>query len=100
LFAAQSDQDRLRSVLVDMTKTSSDFRAAASKALEALADGLLPKLRPIMDELGAVRLTTLLADVFSHYALALYWLPLVVHLTGVARAQVAGQPQGIWLACL
>lgn len=55
LFAAQSDQDRLRSVLVDMTKTSSDFRSAGSKALEALADGLLPKLRPIMDELGAVR---------------------------------------------
>lgn len=38
-----------------MTKTSSDFRAAASKALEALADALLPRLRPIMDELGAVR---------------------------------------------
>lgn len=54
LFAAQSDQDRLRSVLVDMTKTSSDFRSAGSKALEGLADGLLPKLRPIMDELGAV----------------------------------------------
>lgn len=41
-------------MLVDMTKTSSDFRGAGSKALEALADGLLPKLRPIMDELGAV----------------------------------------------
>lgn len=53
LFAAQSDLDRLRSVLVDMTKTSSDFRAATSKALEALADALLPRLRPIMDELGA-----------------------------------------------
>lgn len=37
-----------------MTKTSGDFRAAASKALEALADALLPRLRPIMDELGAV----------------------------------------------
>jgi hypothetical protein len=54
LFASPADQDRLRSVLVDMTKTSSDFRAATSKALEGLADGLLPKLRPIMDELGAV----------------------------------------------
>lgn len=54
LFASQSDLDRLRSVLVDMTKTASDFRAAAAKALEALADGLLPRLRPIMDELGAV----------------------------------------------
>jgi hypothetical protein len=54
LFAAQSDQDRLRSVLVDMTKTSSDFRSAGSKALEGLADGLLPRLRPIMDDLGAV----------------------------------------------
>ena len=54
LFGAQSDLERLRSVLVDMTKTSSDFRGAASKALEGLADGLLPRLRPIMDELGAV----------------------------------------------
>jgi hypothetical protein len=54
LFAAPADQDRLRSVLVDMTKTSSDFRTATSRALEGLADGLLPKLRPIMDELGAV----------------------------------------------
>lgn len=60
LFAAQSDQERLRSVLVDMTKTSSDFRSAGSKALEALADGLLPRLRPIMDELGAVRFRSLL----------------------------------------
>jgi hypothetical protein len=52
-------------VLVDMTKTASDFKAAASKALEALADGLLPKLRPILDELGVVRLTTLLCNSVS-----------------------------------
>jgi hypothetical protein len=56
LFAAQSDQDRLHSVLIDMTKTASDFRAAANKALEAVADGLLPRMRPILDELGAVGL--------------------------------------------
>lgn len=42
------------SVLVDMTKTAADFRAAASKALEVLADGLLPRLRPVLDEVGAV----------------------------------------------
>jgi hypothetical protein len=43
------------SVLVDMTKTAGDFRAAANKALEAAADGLLPRLRPILDEVGTVR---------------------------------------------
>lgn len=44
----------LCSVLVDMTKTAADFRAAASKALEALADGLLARLRPVLDEVGSV----------------------------------------------
>lgn len=43
------------SVLVDMTKTAGDFRAAAHKELEAVADGLLPRLRPILDEVGTVR---------------------------------------------
>lgn len=43
-------------MLIDMTKTASDFRAAANKALEAVADGLLPRMRPILDELGAVGL--------------------------------------------
>ncbi|KAF6250525.1 component of oligomeric golgi complex 4, partial [Scenedesmus sp. NREL 46B-D3] len=52
LFTSASEQDRLRSVLVDMTKTAGDFRAAANKALEAVADGLLPRLRPILDEVG------------------------------------------------
>jgi hypothetical protein len=40
-----------------MTKTSSDYRAAASKAIDALADALLPRLRPAFDELGTVRVT-------------------------------------------
>jgi hypothetical protein len=31
-----------------------DFRATANKALEGVADGLLPRLRPVLDELGAV----------------------------------------------
>lgn len=44
----------LVSVLVDMTKTAGDFRSAANKALEAVADGLLPRLRPILDEVGTV----------------------------------------------
>jgi hypothetical protein len=43
------------SVLVDMTKTAGDFRAAANKALESVADGLLPRLRPILDEVATVR---------------------------------------------
>lgn len=37
-----------------MTKTAADFRSASNKALEALAEGLLPRLRPILDEVGAV----------------------------------------------
>ncbi|KAF8060573.1 COG4 [Scenedesmus sp. PABB004] len=52
LFPRASELDRLRSVLVDMTKTAGDFRGAAGKALEAVADGLLPRLRPILDEVG------------------------------------------------
>eukprot|EP00879_Flechtneria_rotunda_P019660 GHRR01020657.1.p1 GENE.GHRR01020657.1~~GHRR01020657.1.p1 ORF type:complete len:653 (+),score=242.69 GHRR01020657.1:85-2043(+) len=52
LFTSVADQDRLRSVLVDMTKTAADFRAMCNMALEAVADGLLPKLRPILDEVG------------------------------------------------
>jgi hypothetical protein len=41
-----------------MTKTAGDFRAAANKALEAAADGLLPRLRPILDEVSTVRVVS------------------------------------------
>lgn len=44
-FPELSDQDRVRSVLVDISKTSADFRRINKRALEQLSNGLMPKLR-------------------------------------------------------
>lgn len=52
--AAPSEKERLHSMLADLGKTGGDFRALATRALEGLADALLPRLRPVLDEAGAV----------------------------------------------
>jgi hypothetical protein len=44
----------VRSVLSDLTKTGGDFRSLATRALEALSDALLPRLRAALDQVGAV----------------------------------------------
>ncbi|WIA35384.1 hypothetical protein OEZ86_003832 [Tetradesmus obliquus] len=85
LFTSPSEQDRLRSVLVDMTKTAGDFRAAAHKALEAVADGLLPRLRPILDEVGTTSYQLSDAD-YSGGDLEGGW---VVRLAGCLQLQLA-----------
>lgn len=45
VFPAPSDRDRVKSVLADLQKTASDFRIIASKGLDLLANGILPRLR-------------------------------------------------------
>ena len=44
-FTAPSDRDRSKSVLADLQKTAGDFRALAGRALEAVAAGIVPRLR-------------------------------------------------------
>ena len=44
-FTAPSDRDRAKSVLADLQKTAGDFRAMAGKALDAVAAGIVPRLR-------------------------------------------------------
>ena len=53
-FSGAGERERIRSVLADLTKTGGDFRALATKALESASDSLLPRLKPVLDELGAV----------------------------------------------
>lgn len=54
VFAGQGDRERTKSVLSDLTKTGGDFTALATRALESLSDALLPRLRPVLDEVGTV----------------------------------------------
>ena len=44
-FPAPSDRDRAKSVLADLQKTAGDFRAMAGRALDAVAAGIVPRLR-------------------------------------------------------
>lgn len=41
-------------MLSDLAKTGSDFRSLASRGLEGVAEGLLPRLRAVLDELAGV----------------------------------------------
>ena len=45
VFPAPSDRDRVKSVLADLAKTASDFRIIASKGLDLVSNGILPRLR-------------------------------------------------------
>ena len=40
-------------MLADLGKTSSDFRQLTTKALDQLCGGLMPRLRPVLDEAAA-----------------------------------------------
>ncbi len=40
-------------VLADLGKTSSDFRQLTTKALDQLCGGLMPRLRPVLDDAAA-----------------------------------------------
>ncbi|KAF5839444.1 hypothetical protein DUNSADRAFT_727 [Dunaliella salina] len=46
------DRERVRTVLADQGKTAGDLRQSHIKSLEALADALMPRLRPVMDEIA------------------------------------------------
>ncbi|KAI8468195.1 MAG: component of oligomeric golgi complex 4 [Monoraphidium minutum] len=53
VFPGVGERERVRSVLSDLSKTGGDFRSLATRALEALSDALLPRLRGVLDEVGA-----------------------------------------------
>ncbi|KAL4441200.1 hypothetical protein ABPG77_011437 [Micractinium sp. CCAP 211/92] len=53
LFHQANDRDRIKLVLADLGKTSSDFRQLATKALDQLCGGLMPRLRPVLDDAAA-----------------------------------------------
>lgn len=45
VFSGAAERERVRSVLADLAKTASDFRAITSRALEQLASAIVPRLR-------------------------------------------------------
>ncbi|GBF96968.1 hypothetical protein Rsub_09048 [Raphidocelis subcapitata] len=57
VFLSGGERERVASVLSDLGKTGSDFRALATRALESLADALLPRLRAVLDEVGSASYT-------------------------------------------
>lgn len=53
-FTVAADRNRVRSCLSDLAKTAGDFRAVATSALEALASGIMPRLRSHLDAVTGV----------------------------------------------
>lgn len=45
VFTAPSARDRVQSILADLKKTAGDFDAIAARAVEQLANGLMPRIR-------------------------------------------------------
>ena len=45
LFPSPGQHQRIKSVLSDLSKTASDLRQITSKALDHVANGLMPQLR-------------------------------------------------------
>ncbi|CAI6007143.1 unnamed protein product [Closterium sp. NIES-64] len=53
VFPAPADRERLKPILVDLGETSAVFRQVASTGLEQLANGIAPRLRPVLDLLAS-----------------------------------------------
>ena len=45
IFSSTEDQERVKSVLSDLSKTASDFRQIVTRAAETFVVGLMPRLR-------------------------------------------------------
>lgn len=54
LFPSPAHHQRIKSVLTDLSKTASDLRRISTRAIDHVANGLMPQLRPILDEVGQV----------------------------------------------
>lgn len=54
LFQSPADREKVKSVLADLGKTSTDFRGLATKALDTLCGGVMPRLRHVLDAVAAV----------------------------------------------
>ncbi|KAK9907313.1 hypothetical protein WJX75_001280 [Coccomyxa subellipsoidea] len=52
-FASNNERERIKSVLADLSKTSSDFAHITARALEQLSTAIVPRLRPMLDEAGS-----------------------------------------------
>ena len=56
MFPSASQHQRIKSVLTDLSKTASDLRHITSKALDHVANGLMPQLRYLL--MSAFRVDT------------------------------------------
>jgi hypothetical protein len=45
VFSAASARDRVQSILADLNKTAADFDVIGARAVEQLANGLMPRIR-------------------------------------------------------
>ncbi|GAX77377.1 hypothetical protein CEUSTIGMA_g4823.t1 [Chlamydomonas eustigma] len=48
------EREKVRSVLSDLSKAATDLRQSNTRALEQLAEAIMPRLRAVMDELATV----------------------------------------------
>ncbi|GIL67931.1 hypothetical protein Vafri_21202 [Volvox africanus] len=84
LLASASDREKARSVLSDLAKTGTDFRSMAARGLEALAEGLLPRMRTLLDEVAAMSYSLTEADYSALEAEGGWAGRLVLALSGLA----------------
>ena len=45
VFAGAAERERVKSVLADLAKTCSDFKATSGRALDQLSSAIVPRLR-------------------------------------------------------
>ncbi|GJP55947.1 hypothetical protein CLOM_g14958 [Closterium sp. NIES-68] len=53
VFPTPADRERLKPILADLGETSAVFRQVAATGLEQLANGIAPRLRPVLDLLAS-----------------------------------------------
>ena len=53
LFQAANDRDRVKLVLADLQKTGGDLRQLTTRSMDQLCGGVMPRLRPALDEAAA-----------------------------------------------
>ncbi|KAK9828174.1 hypothetical protein WJX74_001770 [Apatococcus lobatus] len=54
IFSSTDDRERIKSVLSDLSKTAADFKQIVTRAAESFVIGLMPRVRPVLDEVAGV----------------------------------------------
>lgn len=77
VFSAPDERDRVHTIIRDLTRSSLDFRQLTEKAIDQLADGIMPRLRPALDDVASISYTMSESEYESQQA-AVGWVARLV----------------------